>query len=229
MYYTDRIYSITDIEFKHHSIFFLCFVLFSLFLCFYCGTCLLVRPQILAQINTCFLSAVRNTSFSTDAFLQFFHGVRSFYAVNTNLMLHFLLSYFICSFYGNSIVYQRWKFQILGDVKENTHPFALLSAITVMFYFSVQVVFIPKNPDTCLNNLFRALGLEFTTHCKLDVSNEFKIVRTQHNLFVFQVTIILLNKPNSLQHCNNWFIRTHKHVKLKYQILFKQIKSNENP
>lgn len=109
MYCTDRIYSITDIEFKQHSIFtgffFLCFVLFSLFLCFYRGTSLLVRPQIWSHINPCFLSAVRNKLLSlegtkrpTGAFLQSFHGVRSFYAANTILMLHFLLSYFMYNF-----------------------------------------------------------------------------------------------------------------------------------
>lgn len=175
--------------FNFHRLFFLCFVLFSLFLCFYCGTSLLVRCQILSQINTWFLLALRNTSFfwgpkhSTDAFLQSFYGVRSFCAAI--LTLHFLLGYFICNFLWEQLCLSEMQVPILGDLKENTHPFSPLSVITNMFYFSVQVVFIPKNPD-----IFEQFVQGFRTGvhnalrigCKPDVSNDFRIVRMQHNL-----------------------------------------------
>lgn len=66
-----------------------------------------------------------------------------------------------------------------------------------MFHFPDQVIVIPKDPETLLNSLSRASGLGFMTYwetdCSLDegVLNELRIVRMQHNLFDFQVTIIL--------------------------------------
>lgn len=63
-------------------------------------------------------------------------------------MLHILLSYFICKFLWEKFCLSEMQVPNLGGLKENTHPFSPLSVITNMFYFSVQVVFIPKNPDT---------------------------------------------------------------------------------
>lgn len=100
-------------------------------------------------------------------------------------MLHILLSYFICKFLWEKFCLSEMQVPNLGGLKENTHPFSPLSVITNMFYFSVQVVFIPKNPDTFeqfVQGFRTGVHNALRIGCKLDVSNDFRIVRVQYNL-----------------------------------------------
>lgn len=115
-----------------------------------------------------FISCQKYTSFSRAQNIPLMHFCNLFMESEAFMQQIQSWCYISCSvilyiiFYGKSIVYQRGKFQILGGVKESTHPFppphySHRTTSLSRWSLSPQIL-------TCLNKLFRALGLEFTTY-----------------------------------------------------------------